>query len=1085
MRELSKILTEPRFEKLFKQEKGACALRLWFLQNQNGENRLSFLYGFAMPSKFKNSTWNASKSKFKSISGIKARVVTLSLFCSPEDLQHILKELAQSKTLDEAMYLTEVTWSQDYQQQFGGAVLGLNLTLKPMTILPDRLTRLDGRLGSILNVCSTSCFISNLDKKSIFEVNGEFHPSIAQYCVKQLNKDLKLQFHKEDHQRLGELELIAFPTLNNVQQTIFHYRNEDDKLRINLELPENTSLNFFQVRLELFNHGCLIHSYLSGELEMPLHEMSHSIGIEKEIWDICDKSCVSIYAKTSNFDSYSLYLTYSERYVREIHSTIEIASLKQNSPKLDLGWVYEHQKKGDEKQSLKQKVALKNNNLNISRNARKFREKDPWVISNREVESQLSRLPIEKKPKSNSLFFPKWEQGEGSGRVSFVKWFSQVLDEDPNSTIYLFDPYFEDVGLKLLAINTNKNLKYIIYTTDFDVDSRIDRLKKECEILHGSLKELDLKIYVFPDKSFHDRYIIVDKSKCVGYHLSNSLQMTCKSHPMLVTPIPEDTLVDLINYSENFVSQQIEKYKLQENKSNNSDFLLYNTVDTVKALNISSRFEPLEVLNNSFSGYVLSDLLLSEGLKGISGDELKSKLIELGALNDGYLISNFFTSLKGVAPRLSSLSQTEFNDYWDVLANLLANVANSDEARLFSGINDDATSTKLSTFVIFKCQLLVLEEDFLPHSFLQIDKSLQELLANGERLENYSRHTTSNISGYGILYAIRSLINNDRASAVLLFEKLVDLPNKTQVTHQAIGIFIERFTISVLFASNEELVRDLLVSSSQFLKFVAFEALKELVINTNNIETIEACINDSKQQVEFIAWFLTNSTLNECGESDLQRELTEKLLTILPNKLSECEFENLVYILKGRMKTLRFKEPWLTNCILMPLVHSDKINFKTALNVYFIEFKDMLSSFLKGRTELFRQDKEGLLVTLTAYYLANSGIEKVNEVCSCFKSDLDIVERVIRKPLVRFNHYNEWDAAVKGAALIYGLCNRVEYNLKDGGQLPPKELIDVMNTASNLKADKSEKEWECEMYTGGEYNFLMKKPDITEQSENR
>jgi hypothetical protein len=1076
MSELSKILTDPRFEKLFKRDNGACALRLWFLQSQNGEDRLSFLYGFAMPSNFKNSKCNASNSKFKNLDGIKARVVTLSLFCSSEDLQHIVQALAQSKTLDEAMSLTEITWSQDYQKQFGGVILGRNLIIKPMTILPDRLNKLDSRLSSILNVCSTSCFICNLDKKTIFEVNGKFIPSIAQYCIEQLNKDLKLQFHKDDHQRLGELELIAFPTLNNIQQSIFGYKNEDNKLRINLELPKNTSFNFFQVRLELFNNGCLIHSYLSGGLEIYLHEIFHTVDIDKEIWEICDKSCISIYAKTSSCDAYYLYVTHSERYIREIHSTIEITSYKDNLPKLDLGWVYEHQKKGGVKQSLKPKVALKGNNLNISRTARQFREKDPWIISDREIESQLSRLPIEKKAKSNSLFFPKWEQGEDSGRVGFVKWFANILDEDPNSTIYLFDPYFEDVGLKLLAINTNKKPKYIIYTTGADTDVRIDRLKNECNILHGGLKGLDLKIYIFPNGAFHDRYVIVGKEQSVGYHLSNSIQMACENNPMLVTPIPEDTLIDLVNYSENFIYQQIEKNKLKGNKSNNSDFILYDAIDTTQALSISSRFEPLAILNQTISGNVLSELLSSENLKGISGEELKSKLSELGALDEGHLVPDYFNSLKGVTPRLITLPQTEFNDYWDMLGNLLANIANSDEASLFSGINDDAISTKLSQFVIMKCQESAASDNFSPLYFLQSDKKLQEFLANGERLENYSRHTPSNIDGYGIFYAIKALMHNNREKAVRLFEELIELADGNQMASQAIGVFIERFTILVLFASNEELVRDLLVSRSPFLKYVAFEALKVLVLN-NNVGMIETCISDPKQQVEFIAWFVTNSNLNEGEPSDLQQELTNKLLNILPNKLSEDEFEQLLYILKGRMKTLRWKEPWLTNSIIMHLVNQDKINFETASNVYFVEFKGIINNLLKGTVELFRQDKEGLLVNITAYYLSNSGIRKITEVCLGFEGDFAKVERVIRKPLARFNHYSEWDSAVKAALLIYGLCIWMKHYLQADGKLLPKELIDAMNKASDLKSDKSDKEWECEVYSGGEYNFLMKKPE--------
>ncbi|MBA6287920.1 hypothetical protein [Colwellia sp. MB3u-4] len=50
----------------------------------------------------------------------------------------------------------------------------------------------------------------------------------------------------------------------------------------------------------------------------------------------------------------------------------------------------------------------------------------------------------------------------------------------------------------------------------------------------------------------------------------------------------------------------------------------------------------------------------------------------------------------------------------------------------------------------------------------------------------------------------------------------------------------------------------------------------------------------------------------------------------------------------------------------------------------------------------------------------------------------------------------------------------MKHYLKGDGQLFPKELIDAMDKASDLKSDK---EWEYEVYSGGEYNFLMKKPE--------
>ncbi|MCR2577143.1 VPA1262 family N-terminal domain-containing protein, partial [Salmonella enterica] len=72
------------------------------------------------------------------------------------------------------------------------------------------------------------------------------------------------------------------------------------------------------------------------------------------------------------------------------------------------------------------------------------REIDVWVPANKELLSIFEQLHPKK---SEGMFFLRWGQSDGEGRLQFVEWFRKVLSQYQEHQIVIFDPYFEDAGL--------------------------------------------------------------------------------------------------------------------------------------------------------------------------------------------------------------------------------------------------------------------------------------------------------------------------------------------------------------------------------------------------------------------------------------------------------------------------------------------------------------------------------------------------------------------------------------------------------------------------------------------------------------
>lgn len=158
----------------------------------------------------------------------------------------------------------------------------------------------------------------------------------------------------------------------------------------------------------------------------------------------------------------------------------------------------------------------------------------------------------------DDAYFPAgWDcETQESGSLSFLKWFKAKTKRA--KSVFLQDPYFEDVALSFIALTDIQGECTILTQTDLKTNTdntsytgggsqrkdRILSLIKDNPSLYDSM-QLIIRDMAGSGPKLHDRYLFIGygDDRCEGYMLSNSLQGATKKSPLLITRIGTPVLV--------------------------------------------------------------------------------------------------------------------------------------------------------------------------------------------------------------------------------------------------------------------------------------------------------------------------------------------------------------------------------------------------------------------------------------------------------------------------------------------------------------------------------------------------------------
>lgn len=214
-------------------------------------------------------------------------------------------------------------------------------------------------------------------------------------------------------------------------------------------------------------------------------------------------------------------------------------------------------------------------------------------------EPEKKRVYRKKPQKCNDVFFPKgWDaKEEEHGMLSFLEWFKEKAKNA--QSVFLQDPYFEDVAMYFLA-SANISSEYTVLTqtqlrtnpdgTNKKVEEDEEGLRKKKIV--GGIKAnprmfapMKLMVIDIPitHNVLHDRYLIFDygEGRVEAYTLSNSLQGATNKVPLLITQIGDAAFEKVMKHIKETMSREgvLTIYNYAERTSKREDVELDKVAD--------------------------------------------------------------------------------------------------------------------------------------------------------------------------------------------------------------------------------------------------------------------------------------------------------------------------------------------------------------------------------------------------------------------------------------------------------------------------------------------------------------------------
>lgn len=263
---LDDLLNDSRLTRLFSKEARHCALQLWILQIRSGqsiENRI--IHGRLLPYSYSSNSWSASDDDdFHTFGQVQAQVVQLNLYVKSVDCAELLRQLSAGRTISAISEELKLGLSERLKTRFGATALAAEeLVYRPVAYLFNR-DAYDRRSPSSPHggAGAFSASITQTCKGALFRLGQDYDVALTESMVKHLSVRTGLDFGGVDTARFGDLELMVFPALDDLERPMLNVSWTDAPLalvaRFNpVQVPHFSG---FQFRLSIENDFQIVFS---------------------------------------------------------------------------------------------------------------------------------------------------------------------------------------------------------------------------------------------------------------------------------------------------------------------------------------------------------------------------------------------------------------------------------------------------------------------------------------------------------------------------------------------------------------------------------------------------------------------------------------------------------------------------------------------------------------------------------------------------------------------------------------------------------------------------------------------------------
>ncbi|QBR32925.1 MULTISPECIES: VPA1262 family protein [Pseudomonas] len=1076
---LSQLINHKNLKRIFSERDKKCAIQLWLVKIENSTPEdIRLVYGRILPHSSATNKWASSKNpSSKTFKDCKATLINTTILCDNNILQTFISLLSDGKNLGEISSTLNLEMDIKQRRLFGSFSLANEHYFRPVSYLPMRNDHNSHGLKSPHSSAGAfSGSIVTKNKLNMFSIKNSIQKDLIFYITEKINKDTGLNFLGDDIERLGDLELLVFPTLHDNGSNLLSvtWNSKEHTLTTSLItylLPKEAT---YFIKATFLNNRKTIYDAL-GTAKPHNNIVEYSFAIPAEMHDHIDSIQIEIHVQNDDSPA-ELLAKYGVSYFRNLRLSFT-HSPTSTSKRVQLDWLTKttnpdtHPSRIINALTIHRDNAFQHNNEHLGL--------DPWEAINRQNIALLSNTKVSK---SEARFFERYSEGDGDGRIEFVEWIKSTLQENPNKQVFIFDPYFEDVGATLLIANASTHTNYTVFTTleSDEKKQRLNNLLSCCEQLARESTVIKIKIYGFPKHFFHDRYILISDSigyDIKGFHLSNSLQAATDKHPLLITSIPKDTLPKVIEYAQRLLQKTI----TQSSPDKNDPLLIWDTQHIQKANTVHRRYEPLTFLNNPASGEILSAWTGENSISGLHSEDLRNKLRELGILNEESFVPKILSKPDGALKFLSQCSARDFNSYWEIMGHLLANTPIGEHYTLKGNKAGESIADRLVSFLKAK-QSTPLTSTSEAQEALNLCSKLNISTAHLLRYDqthHLCRGGKFKPLSWGDYYAIKILWDSfPDAVTFLLFDienphkKTPDQDIDITIDHYIRAQIIREIGLTAEIGSPSNLFNLLQSNDNPFLKWISFHALDKCIVediaNASLIYQLR-----SKDQMQFIGWMINNYAPPTPHPPAIFEHMTEIYLSKITRTLNRTETTEIIDNLRGRITELSWCEPWLTQKILNPLIIKNFIRIDILTEIWLEELKNSFQKMLTGQTIVFSSEKEAVTTNIFSYLFSRTNLEAQLPMLEFFKKTLERLSKTIHRPLIEASNWDDLDSALKVSLWIYGL-SRWTYRFLPRPNQIESHLVDLVEASSKLSFYRRQSEWEEYNFSASNYSILLK-----------
>ena len=1076
---LDDLLNDDRLARLFSQEGRPCALQLWILEIKSDkpiENRV--VYGRLLPYNHSTNSWHFSDNNdFSTIGKVKAKVARLNLYVDSVRCADLLRQLSAGRAIDAISKELKLKLPEKLKAQFGAITLAAdNLIYRPVAYLLNR----DGHDHHMLSsphggAGAFSASITQTNKGMLFHLNQDYDVALTTWVVKQLDEDTGLDFGSADTSRFGDLELLVFPALDDHERRLLDVSWTDAPrtlvVRFNpMQLPHFSG---FQFRLNIENNSQIIYSSIATAERGAGNVFEYKFELNDQLRATTDSTELELFGfHDNNSREGTLCCRWRVSYVREISLQGHMVGHRTSAVKFD--WL-ERATRPSMSDRVRAALTLNSGDLGFN-NRIGGREADPWVPVNRDLIALFSRLHP---PKSDGRFFLRWGQDDGEGRLQFVEWFKAILAKYQQHQVVIFDPYFESAGLGLMLLYAVPKADYIIFRSlpkqkesepspgkcDKPTSNGIDNLVAGCEHNRHRLGRIKLRIYGLKDGRLHDRYILVigpDKLPIAGFNLSNSFQKAAENYPLLVTPIPADTLLKVEQYQSGLMQEAKKAARPEDEAENPAMRLLF---DSTASPTVPRRYEPLRFLEKAQTGDVLSVWVGDPSLQGLNSALLKERMTAQNLLKDNSLTLPETTGLRNFLDKQAG-DFADFTSTWDVLGEVLAH--SHTENRHFRELKSEHSF--LEFLLRFLNSSFNRAHEDRDKELAVVDaqlfrKPVEALLHSPYRMDHLFHATKYAALTWAEYYTIRflwwyapdALLTATEAQVASLSIE----PQESDVMRLSLlSQIISEISLAVQFDINEEQRDRLVRSDNGLLKWMGLNAIEKQLEKPEGLATVLQLLAPFSypERIRTLGW-MTHHAAKSPKTAEIYKGLVAALMDELPAKIPADELRYLVDSMRGHMQQLTWAGTWLFQDVVVPLLENNRADTDDACEIWVLELIALLKP--KNQPLLFERVREGQTTNMAAFLFAYSTPERQQVSLKLMQEILKQQRQIVQRPLASTSDWARWDTALVISMWILIFTRWGQYYLRQR-DLISQELEQLSRDAHHLAMIRPMDEWQSE-----------------------